>query len=1493
MYDHLELHTHAPADDHGRFSGAAGSWSWSLVMAVVVTLSKGYDLDYIWRQVDRSGGKRAADYYIQASEGGGEPPGRWWGRGAAALGFEQGQVVERGPYDLLFGERKAPDGTQLGRRPAGAQATAELYAKLLAAEPHSTAERKRELAIEAASRARRSPLYFDLTVSLSKSISIFHASLGENARQARLAGDLEGAAYWDGLIGEMDEMIWAAVRVGFDYLQREAGYTRTGSHARRVHGRETGQWHEADLVVAHWLQHASRDGDMQLHVHSQIAHVARTEADEKWRAPDSYGYNEHIGAVAAITSQHLEEALTARFGVEWVLREDRHGYEIKGISGAMMRLFSSRRDSITADLRTRVREFASRYGREPSQRELAQLAQASNFATRARKEAAPLDFDALHAGWADRLTRTLGVSLASVAPSVWGESSRRRTDPERGGAGRAAGRGLTRVEVRRAGQVALALAQRERSTFTRADVIRHLGRVLPRTGLDPAAAARLLEDLADRALAGEFEPVVCLEAPEAVAPPRDLIRADGRSVYQRHGGIRYATHRQLILEERLVAQAQAQGAPAMTRKQAARALGACVTQLDAALTQPAPDAQPDLTRTGLRVDQAAAAYAALTDRRRVTVINAPAGSGKTRVLTASGQAWSRAGLGRVVGITPSQSSRNTLAAGVPESYKSAQFLGDLPGRPGARGPVWLRPGDLVLVDEASMESTRAFADIVDHAGRSGAKVIVAGDTEQLQAVEDGGGMTLLADTLGYVRLAEPVRFEQAWERAASLRLRAGDASVLAEYDQHGRIIGGEPDEVMDVIARDYVALRLEGREVLLMAPDHSRRRELSRRIRDDLVHLGIVSPGPAARLSNGAEVSAGDWIVCTENDRRVEAGEPGRTLANGDLLRVEAVTNRGLVVRRALPSEPGHGGMRWTGRRFLYADYNDSELGYAVTEHVAQSRTVDSGQTLVTGQEDRQHLYVGMSRATRLNLAYVFTCSPKIADPVPGPRPAPELARHDRLQALRAGQVASDADPGSAERHSAAIGVLADVLSRDGQELSATGTLRRNLADADHLAILHAIWTTETTPIRDQRYRDLLAAALPTGHPDDLGPKARWLWRTLRTAELAGIDPGQVLKEAIGQRSLSSAYDLAAVIDSRIRQRVRGLVPQPARPWSAQVPQLPDPQRQDYLTHIAQAMDERKERIGEHANEHQPAWAVNALGEVPADSLARLDWQRRTSSIGAYRELYGYHNPAEPIGPEPAGDSPDKRAAWHEAFTALRLEGDAEVRAMPDGELHCHRAAYRVETAWAPPWVGNELRQVRRGAADARLAAIRARAEAGAARRGGRHDAAARHKVLAASYQSMAAVYSERETLFAAVMADRQAWDQATAARRRLAVAADAELRRRHPRQQFPPLRSAEPEPVTEPQRGELALAPGTGIPEPGAWLSELAAGREVFAGQLAEKQDRPQISQHPDSASPGECRSWRPPAEPLLRPPKPEIRPSARVLERVNERQTDREAGA
>ena len=392
------------------------------------------------------------------------------------------------------------------------------------------------------------------------------------------------------------------------------------------------------------------------------------------------------------------------------------------------------------------------------------------------------------------------------------------------------------------------------------------------------------------------------------------------------------------------------------------------------------------------------------------MITGPAGTGKTRVLATAARIWD----GPVFGTATSQNATNELrAAGIRVAANTTRLLADLQhGR--------IPPGSLILADEGSMISITHLAAITEYAARNRCKLILAGDQEQLAAVEGGGAMMLLADRLGYVQLAEPVRFTAAWERAASLRLRHGDATALDEYDQHGRIRGAPPDHATDQAARAYLATYLTGRNVLLMAADWARCRELSARIRDDLIHLGLVDAGRTIRIADGAEASAGDLIICRANDHRLEAGEPGRALANGDVLRIEAITRRGIMVRRLLDPDPATGQRRFTDRAFRYTGYQSADLAYAVTGHSAQGATVHTGIALVTGTEDRQWLYPAMTRGTDANLAYVFTTPARPADPQPGTRPAPELDRYDRIRRERQGFPAFQPapGPGGAERAS-------------------------------------------------------------------------------------------------------------------------------------------------------------------------------------------------------------------------------------------------------------------------------------------------------------------------------------------------------------------------------------------------------------------------------------------------------------------------------------------
>ena len=166
-------------------------------------------------------------------------------------------------------------------------------------------------------------------------------------------------------------------------------------------------------------------------------------------------------------------------------------------------------------------------------------------------------------------------------------------------------------------------------------------------------------------------------------------------------------------------------------------------------------------------------------------------------------------------------------------------------------------------------------------------------------------------------------------------------------------------------------------------------------------------------------------------------------------------------------------------------------------------------------------------------------------------------------------------------------------------------------------------------------------------------------------------------------------------------------------------------------------------------------------------------------------------------------------------------------------------------------------------------------------------------KALAAGYQALEQAYRQRETVFATVMADRADWDKATRAQRHLAVAADAELRRRHPGQYFAPLRSAEPEPATGAQRDDLTLTPDAPPGEIDQQLTDLAAGHRTFAAKLADRQSQMIPSEDPDYSDLGPAfPAWTSPGrEPILQPPKPEIPPSPQILERAMDRDADWEA--
>ncbi|HET9896669.1 MAG TPA: AAA family ATPase [Streptosporangiaceae bacterium] len=236
------------------------------------------------------------------------------------------------------------------------------------------------------------------------------------------------------------------------------------------------------------------------------------------------------------------------------------------------------------------------------------------------------------------------------------------------------------------------------------------------------------------------------------------------------------------------------------------------------------------------MDQATAAYLALTSPRRMELIVGPAGTGKTYTAVRIANAWRDAGMGTVYGIATTSAGRNVmLEAGIPLAENTAQFLGHLPGQREARGATSIGPRSMLILDEASQTSMPDLAATIRHAVRSGAKVVITGDHAQLAAVESGGGMTMLAHKLGYAQLTDAVRFRNNWEGSASLAIRAGDVSALGTYDVQGRLHGGSYENMAELTCQAYLAEYANGTNVLLTAYERRECGELSRRIQGYLL----------------------------------------------------------------------------------------------------------------------------------------------------------------------------------------------------------------------------------------------------------------------------------------------------------------------------------------------------------------------------------------------------------------------------------------------------------------------------------------------------------------------------------------------------------------------------------------------------------------------------------------------------------------------------------
>ena len=367
------------------------------------SVSTGYDPGYLLRESS----KGMEGYYLSAVAECGEPPGVWTGRACPGLGLERGSEVEPDVMEVLYGQLLDPrdplfadkdvlpeDKTHLGAPPRNYKAFQERFDAMVAAEPDATPERLEQLVIQARKDQRQAVMFFDFTYSADKTTSILHASLQAAAVRAEEDGDAHAAAGYRRMAGAVEDAVRAGAAAALEYLQDEAGYSRAGYHGavpkdergRPLARHATGRWVDAHRwVVAQFLQHTSRDGDPQLHVHNAI--LNRVGVRRRDVADDRLPRALHRARAAAwaVGGRVQDELISRELGAAYEQRPDGHGRELTGVPQQVKDMFSSRRAAITAGVAELAADYEARHGRAPNARALFSMAQYVTLAGRRAK----------------------------------------------------------------------------------------------------------------------------------------------------------------------------------------------------------------------------------------------------------------------------------------------------------------------------------------------------------------------------------------------------------------------------------------------------------------------------------------------------------------------------------------------------------------------------------------------------------------------------------------------------------------------------------------------------------------------------------------------------------------------------------------------------------------------------------------------------------------------------------------------------------------------------------------------------------------------------------------------------------------------------------------------------------------------------------------------------------------------------------------------------
>ncbi|WP_316184381.1 Ti-type conjugative transfer relaxase TraA [Bradyrhizobium sp. SZCCHNRI1003] len=341
----------------------------------------------------------------------------------------------------------------------------------------------------------------------------------------------------------------------------------------------------------------------------------------------------------------------------------------------------------------------------------------------------------------------------------------------------------------------------------------------------------------------------------------------------------------------------------------------------------------------------AEALAHVTDGRDLGVVVGHAGTGKSAMLGVAREAWEAAGF-EVRGVALSGIAAENLESGsgiVSRTIASLEHGWE-------QGRDLLNSRDVLVIDEAGMVGTRQLERVLSHAAEAGAKVVLVGDPQQLQAIEAGAAFRSIHERHGGAEIGEVRRQREDWQRGATRDLATRKVGhALEAYRSRGMVHEAETREQArsDLIERwDRDRQASPDRSRIILTHTNDEVRALNEAARSRMRAAGDLGGEVRFTVERGARsFASGDRVIFLQNER-------GLGVKNGTLGTIELVSEQSMTVQTD----------DLRSVRFEFKDYNRIDHGYAATIHKAQGMTVDQVHVLATPGMDAHSSYVALSR---------------------------------------------------------------------------------------------------------------------------------------------------------------------------------------------------------------------------------------------------------------------------------------------------------------------------------------------------------------------------------------------------------------------------------------------------------------------------------------------------------------------------------------------------